>query len=349
MITRTGWMTLCLFLAAGPAVCQSYELAIDVPDEVGNQALTPSDFVQRTGPIYGVAGSIPSGEVNALHRDGSKWIFSPAYPTDLGGATYEPRDVVSQESGTYSLVLDGSSLGIPLNASVDAYFEDGDAIVSFDVPLTLSGKDFMPNDLVRWNGVDFSMYLDGSSLGIPDSTNVIAASRDGEKTVMAFDVPTTLGALDLSLGQIVSYDGVSVAIWSSDPGWTSHVAMTGLHADTPAGVGVVPDGAGGTLPLTLTKADESVLLDWDPSCSAFDGDYSVYEGKIGGVFDEHLPATCSTGGATQALVVPENAISYFLVVPHDSVAEGAYGDASSGAARPASSSPCFPQSAPVCP
>ncbi|ANM29002.1 hypothetical protein ABI59_04400 [Acidobacteria bacterium Mor1] len=106
--------------------------------------------------------------------------------------------------------------------------------------------------------------------------------------------------------------------------------------------------------LTVDKSGGDVILEWGASCSDGDDDYGVYEGTLaslsGGVYDHLVVAgLCSTGGTTSATFAPGASSHYYLVVPNSAASEGSYGLDSGGAQRPASTSPCEPQSVGNCP
>ena len=124
----------------------------------------------------------------------------------------------------------------------------------------------------------------------------------------------------------------------------------------PAGdAGAVPDGD--EVPGTMLSVNKSLLgrlrLSWGASCLAGDTDYEVYEGTIGGLFDDHAPAFCTTSGATTSLpFLPAPGNTYYLVVPINTSAEGSYGRDSAGIERDKGSDDCdLPQviGDPVCP
>ena len=109
--------------------------------------------------------------------------------------------------------------------------------------------------------------------------------------------------------------------------------------------GTVPDrnGAGGP-PLLLTRlADGDLMLTWSPSCTSTDTDYVVYEGSIGGAFDNHTSRLCSTAGATSQRLTPSTASAYYLVAPRNADREGSLGRRSDGTERPPGGAGCRPQ------
>lgn len=118
-------------------------------------------------------------------------------------------------------------------------------------------------------------------------------------------------------------------------------------ADEPVS-GRVPDGSSG-VPLTIAKAESGQLtLTWGASCLDRDTDYSVYEGTVGGTFDDHTPDTCTTGGATSATVLPKPGSRFFLIAPHNDAREGSLGQTGAGAERPPGPAACMPRALAVC-
>jgi hypothetical protein len=101
-------------------------------------------------------------------------------------------------------------------------------------------------------------------------------------------------------------------------------------------------------PLALDKAGAGfVTLSWGASCLAGDSDYEIYEGTLG-AFTSHTPRVCSTAGATTFDLAPSASSSYYLVVPHNEIREGAYGRNSELVQRPQGLNPCLPQEIGAC-
>jgi len=129
----------------------------------------------------------------------------------------------------------------------------------------------------------------------------------------------------------------------------SPAEMAALYAEG-IGAGRVPDGADqpGTPLRVDALAEGEVLLTWSPSCLEADSDYAVYDGAIG-EFAGHLPAACTTGGATSVTVLPQPGNRYFLVVPTSDNRDGSYGTDGAGQPRPPSAGACFVQYVSDCP
>jgi hypothetical protein len=118
--------------------------------------------------------------------------------------------------------------------------------------------------------------------------------------------------------------------------------------------GYVPDGgAVPGNPLRLTRlADDSVRLEWDPSCMTSDGDFAVYEGVLGS-YSSHQWVVCTTAGITQWDAPAQPGSQFYLVVPHNGIREGSHGfsrDADGGLVeRPEAGFFCFPRTIGSCP
>lgn len=353
-ISRTVRALAAMTLLAAPAQAAQYYFTVDVPTTLGSVTYTPSQIVRATGSGYVVEAELPEGlELSALVRTPEGfWLMTPAVPVpgESGEPSIETRDVVLFDPATESLLfaLDGSAAGIPEYATIDALLYDraSDRIVlSFDVPVTLAGTTYAPSDLVAY-GAGFSLFWSAAAGGVPSYANVVAADQDqAGRLVIAFDVPVALGAVTYLPGQLVQWTtGGGFALYASDPGWPAGSAFANVGF-LPAS-GEVPDGVGGDTPLTITPAaGGQITLSWGSSCAITDSDYAVYEGAIGAPFANHVPITCSTGGATSWTFSPGAGNRYYYVVPRNAVTEGSYGQTSGGAPRPASPAACVPQEA----
>jgi hypothetical protein len=113
---------------------------------------------------------------------------------------------------------------------------------------------------------------------------------------------------------------------------------------TPLPSGSVPDPDSASIrPLDLTQLPGGNLtLSWGPSCVPGDNDYAVYEGAIGD-WSSHVPALCSTGGATGVTITPAVGNRYYFVVPRNPLREGSLGTRSDGMPRPEGASACLPR------
>ena len=118
--------------------------------------------------------------------------LSPDVPTTLGVTTYQPTQVIRDDSGAHSLALT-----LPAGAAIDALFrrEDGRWLFSFDAPVQLSATTYQPNDVVMYDGVTWSLFFYGSGMGIPASAGVDAVFMEGGDNgniVVSLDVPAVI-------------------------------------------------------------------------------------------------------------------------------------------------------------
>jgi hypothetical protein len=112
----------------------------------------------------GSAAGVPAGasiDTIILGSDDSL-ILSFDVPVDLGGTTYSPSDLVVFAGGTFAPWWIAAAAGVPAYANlVGADIDSGGTlVVSFDVPTRLGGVDYLPGQLVAWNGgTTFSHYF----------------------------------------------------------------------------------------------------------------------------------------------------------------------------------------------
>lgn len=115
-------------------------------------------------------------------------------------------------------------------------------------------------------------------------------------------------------------------------------------------VQLLPDAGSvpaGSLLLDKAAAGE-ITLSWDPSCTADDFDYAIYEGSLPN-FSSRVAQTCTTGGGTNWTFSPAAGGTYYLVVPRNSASEGSYGLDGNGLERGPDLGACLPQSLGACP
>lgn len=343
--------TVLLVAALSTARAATHEFAVDVPSDFASATYTPDKVIRWADGLYATALALPPNTpISALHRrpDGT-WLFSPFDTATLGGVDYEPRDVVSYDGVNFALQLDGSAVGIPQGARIDAVFVDAGALVmSFDTPVALGGVDYGSSDFVKYAG-SFTSYWIGSAHGVPSTSNIVGGALDGAgQLLMSFDVPTRLGPVDYLPGDIVRWSGSGFSTYWREPAWPAYAEMRDFSI--PPAAGTVPEGGtGGGTPLTVQKAGGgNLLLNWGASCASSDTDYEIYEGLVAAPFSSHSSIRCSTSGATSATITPASGNRYYLVVPRNVVDEGSYGKRSDGTERPAGAAQCLPRSTGVC-
>lgn len=337
--------TLALLLTfAAPAVAQRYALAVDVPATLGGTTGLPSQLLDHTGNgSFALQYALPPRvEIAAVARDGGELLFVAATPVELDGTTYLPSQIVMRDGdGLYSL---HTTLALPAGVGIDALFLDSSfqPVVSFDAPVELDGRTWLPADLALIGGAGATLYFEAAGL-LPTYANVVAASEDEHgQLVLAFDVPTRVSGFDALPGQLVRFDGSSFTPAPTVTDWPRGVVLHALDVER-------LDSASGTVGASLTVEllpTGEVRLDWSPSCSGNDVDYGFYAGRLGD-FTSHKPFSCTTGGATtwnHSSPVDE----YYLVVPTNAFSEGSHGLRSDGSERPRGSQVCIQQEVGAC-
>ena len=348
-------MILIHLLLLSPAVWGvTYYFCLDVPTALNTTDYLTNQIVKSVDAAYSLQMSLPAEtEISSLCiRSNGDWLFTPAFPQNLGGTDYEPRDIIAYNGATYSLFLDGSAVGIPDNARIDALLLDSSnhAIISFDVPVNISSTEYSQSDLVLYNA-GFSLYWDAQAAGVPSYANLVGAERDGSGTlVVTFDVPVTLSLTEFLPGQLIQWNGTAFSNYFVDAAWPTYSQIRDFAFGSVTSAGSVPDGRYVPgIPLMASKGAGSMFrLTWSASCLSSDNDYAIYQGMIG-TFTSYAALYCTTGGATTYAFASPAGSMYYLVVPRNAISEGSYGRSSTGIERLPGSPACLTQSVGICP
>jgi hypothetical protein len=276
-----------------------------------------------------------AGDVNGDGYDdvivGAPYKSCWDYPTSPAGNAY---------------VFHGSALGLPFTPDWDATLTQMGSMYGTSVATAgdvngdgyddvVVGARYYDNDMVD-EGAAF-LHL-GSEAGL--STEQVwmvegnqAETRFGTRAVAAGDVNGD-GLDDVIVGA-PDYDN-----GEEDEGQ----AFLYLGSGEVAPAGWVPTDT----PLLLARnLGTSLSLAWGQSCLTEDTDYEIYEGQLGD-FTSHAPRYCSTSGATQAILLPSDGDTYYLIVPRNQSWEGSYGRTTGGTERPRGTSACLPQAVGTC-
>lgn len=329
---------------AATAQTVTFHLAPDVPTDLSATTFLPWEIVRRDGAseVHSSSLVIPGDPaLDALHRmEIGDWLFSVKVPTDLGGITYGPSDIIRYDGNTFSLFRGAAAMGIPAGSNLDSLFlaggDTGDPVVGFDVPTALGAVTYQPADLARHTGAGFTVFFDATAAGVPAGSDATGAALRGGDVVLTFDVPTDLGGTTYLPGDLVRWVGTGFALLHGDPNWPAGSVVFGFSLLPPPGI----------VPPTLSIAHvggDVVTLSWEASCSAGATDYAIYEGEIGNWYS-HSQVDCQDDAADRTETItsgPGN--RYFLVVPHNAPNdEGGYGVNSAGATRPRGLATCVP-------
>ena len=155
---------------------------------------------------------------------------------NVGGVGFSDEDVLVYDisTGSWSMFFDGSDVGLA-SADVDAFalLNDGSLLLSFNNPLTVNGivvddsdvLRFAPTSLGAATAGSFSMYIDGSDVGLTtngediDSLSVVNQSGNGVTVLIGttgnFNVAGAVGN-DEDLAQLTASQtgNTTIGVWS---------------------------------------------------------------------------------------------------------------------------------------
>lgn len=166
----------------------------------------------------------------------------------VSGLSYKDEDILSYAGGSgWSMLFDGSDVGVG-NTDVDAFhiMADGNILMSFDKPINLSTLGqvadadivkFTPTQLGNTTSGGFSLYFDGSDVGLTtanEDIDAIALDAGGNlvlSTLGSFSLPGLSGADE----DLIRFAATSLGSTTSGS-WTllldgSDVALTGGAED----------------------------------------------------------------------------------------------------------------------
>ncbi len=162
-----------------------FYFSVDAPATISAVTYHPADILSYNGVSYAKVfdhqtdlGLGEAANITALSHDGYYYYIALDAPitvnrTGGGTITYVPRDVLRVDttgvSPLYTLAFDGtiSPTVIPAGvglSGVERIFYTGDMLLTFNVPVTLGAVASMPGDVLRWNGLAWSLYYRDNSV-----------------------------------------------------------------------------------------------------------------------------------------------------------------------------------------
>jgi hypothetical protein len=125
------------------------------------------------------------------------------------------------------------TLGLPENVELAALaLQSGDAFLVSDISYTLSDQLVTPRDVVRRTSSGVStVFLAGSSLGLPPTTRIISLAFSGSDVLFSLDTAATIGAITCRPNDILRWNGTTVTIAhaGSATGIPNGTSITGLE------------------------------------------------------------------------------------------------------------------------
>jgi hypothetical protein len=341
-------LLLALIAVLGPPVHAQRTMYVspDVPtDDPGGSPVVfmPWEVVGYKGGIYTPAPvlSLPQAKtIDAVHKMDrpNHWLFSVEAMVELplgSGAYFHPEDVIMYDGANYFMFFDGSGSGVPPGVNVDAVFLEtsdfGDLVISFDVPTTIALTTYEPADLVRYTGT-YSLYnVSGVAYSVAPSDNATGADATSLADLLAMDIPSDLspsvGPPTYLPGDIARWDGLNFNVDTTLASWPLSSEVDAFSCQ--ANPGRVYHRSVYQFPILLNKSTTTpgnIVINWAASCSSGAEDYGIYEGTILS-WPSHIKKFCwdVDGFPLSEDFAPGSGSTYYLVVPHNFIEEGAYG------------------------
>ena len=195
---------------------------------------------------------------------------SPDATVELEGVLVHPEDVAIEN--LLGLVLPTALGELPAGANLTSYhlFWNGDQLFSLDRAALLAGSLAIgPEDVVRYDGIAYTLEFDGSAAGVPGGAGVDAVSTLGRELLLSFDTAVTLGQAEFGEEDLVRFDGSGFTLFFDG---SAAGVPEGLDLDAAQNLGdgrlaISLDG-GGSLPGVFFGAED--VLEYDFSTGAWE-------------------------------------------------------------------------------
>jgi hypothetical protein len=160
---------IALGLAANGDRLIAFETTTALP---GGLTARPGDVIRYDGASYSTefdasAAGLPSGvATDAVSLSAGGLLLSFDTTVDLsGGLVASDEDLVEWDGSSFALVFDGSSQGLDTALDIDAAQDVGGGafLMSFDTTGMVSGIVFDDEDVMRFDGANWSMEFDASA------------------------------------------------------------------------------------------------------------------------------------------------------------------------------------------
>jgi hypothetical protein len=150
---------------------------------------------------------------------------------DLSGAIYADEDMAVDDFVTTSPASLGS---LPHASDIDGYFVRNatDWLLSFDITVDLGGGVVAaPEDVVRFNNGNPSVFVDGSAKGIPEGVNIDAVAGDFPRVIVSFDTTVEVDGNVYQDEDLASFNFISFSPFfdGSAAGIAAELDVDGAH------------------------------------------------------------------------------------------------------------------------
>lgn len=229
LLAVVPWLLVTTAMQAAAQI--RIEVAPDVTLELGsNHQVVDDGHVANGGavpspvwvePLTGVPAGAAIAAYDVLDDGvGATRLFSFESDVELpGGLVARRGDVVAVlGSGSYSMQLDVSTIGIPNGVVTDALASVGTALfLSFDRTIDLGGGIVAADeDLVRWDGAAFALAFDGSAAGLDPAIDLDAVDRTGNAWAFSFDTGGEVSGIPFADDDVLTWSPATGA-WNPVP------------------------------------------------------------------------------------------------------------------------------------
>jgi len=254
-------LAACTTANAATTPLDSLSFSPDITTLVKRAAVNDEDVLRDDfGPLGSLVnlGTLPAAtDVDAYHAlPGSAALFSVDVSVELPGISARAADIIRFNTRNYSIEFSADAAGIPAGVNIDALTLSGsDLVMSFDVTTELAGNVYQDEDLVRYDGVKFTMFLQGASAGIGPRLDVDSVHQlDNGRLLLSFDVSGSVGAISFDAADVLEYEPASGA-WDLAYDASAVPVVAGVNTDALAVV-QAPDQDGDGIP---DDADNCIL------------------------------------------------------------------------------------------
>jgi len=209
--------------------------------------------------------------------------LTPDAPVSPTGVTILPWEIALY-NGAY-----GVQAGVAAGTTLDALHQmnDGSWLLSVESPTTLGGATYRRDDIVRYDGVSFSLFFSGSGAGVPIDSDIDAVFLDGGDTghvIVSFDVPAILGGTLFEPSDLVDISSAVPAAYFDASAATPPIPVSSnvTGADFRAGLLVLTFDVPTTLGATTYTPGQ--LVSWNGSSFAqYHSDTAWSAGRVNGL------------------------------------------------------------------
>ncbi len=200
----------------------------------------------------------------------NKALVSPDVTVSLSGQLITDENLGETQGSSAALVGIGT---IPPNADLSAYHlaDNGDHLFALDTTVSLAGGVLArPQDIVRYNGANYTLEFTGSSFGIPTGARIDALSMNGNgDLLLSFDISLALDGVLIADEDLAAFDGANFSLFfdGSASGINPALDLDAAHYLPVSKVLILSfDGSGMA---SATPFDDEDLLQFDVASPAW--------------------------------------------------------------------------------